>query len=114
MVNYPAPTFPAGTMLTVKRLGARDIHGDRAPGTPHQVGPCDLKWMSSEENHVEGEQIRISANVTAPIGSDVVPTDQIILPDGRECFIDGEVIPLAPNPFTGWATGVRFTITHVR
>lgn len=114
MVNYPAPTFPAGTVLTVVRQGVADIHGDRLPGAMHTIGPCDLKWFGNREDNSQGEQVAISAQVTAPVGSDVKSTDIITHPDGRKFRIDGEVTTLAPNPFTGWATGVRFVITHAR
>ena len=114
MVNYPAPSFPNGTVLTVVRQGARDYRGDRSPSTTHTVGPCDLKWVGNREDNTDGEQVTISAQVTAPAGSDITPSDVILHPDGREFHLDGEVTPLAPNPFTGWATGVRFLITHAR
>lgn len=114
MVNYPAPSFPGGIVFTVKRLGERNRHGTRGPGTSHTIGPCDVKWLSSTESNVEGEQISVSAQITAPVGSDVLPADEIEHPDGRVFRIDGEVTAKAPNPFTGWATGVRFVITHER
>lgn len=114
MVNYPARTYPNGTMLTVVRRGAEDIHGDRTVASTHPIGPCDIKWLSSTEDNTEGEQIRVSAQVTAPAGSDVTSVDAIMHSDGRKFRIDGEVTALAPNPFTGWATGVRFIITHER
>lgn len=113
MVNYPAPSFPGGTVLTVKRLGERKRHGTRAPGTEHRIGPCDVKWLSSTESNVEGEQISVSAQITAPVGSDVLPSDEIAHPDGRIFRIDGD-IDAPVNPFTGWGTGVRFVITHER
>lgn len=113
MVNYPAPSFPGGMVLTVKREGARNRHGTRAPGTSHTIGPCDVKWLGNTEFNTEGEQISVSAQITAPVGSDVVATDTIAHPDGRVFRIDGD-IETPTNPFTGWATGVRFTITHER
>lgn len=114
MVNYPARTYPNGTVLTVVRRGEADIHGDRTTDSTHTIGPCDIKWLNTSEDNSEGEQIQITGQVTAPAGSDVLSTDAITHPDGRKFRIDGEVTSLAPNPFTGWATGVRFVITHAR
>lgn len=113
MVNYPSPTFPGGIVFTVKRLGERKRHGVRDPGTEHNIGPCDVKWSANTEFNTEGEQISVSAQITAPVGSDVLAPDEIVHPDGRVFRIDGE-IEKPVNPFTGWATGVRFTITHER
>ena len=61
MVNYPAPRYPGGTMLTVIRTGtanARDWQGDlvAAAETEHQIGPCDLKWLTDSEDNTSGEQ----------------------------------------------------------
>ncbi|WP_157224906.1 hypothetical protein [Nocardia thailandica] len=114
MVNYPAPRYPGGTMLTVIRTGtanARDWQGDlvAAAETEHQIGPCDLKWLTDSEDNTSGEQLTLTARVTAPVGSDVLDGDRIRLPDGRVFVIDGQV-RLAPNGFTGWVAGVRFVI----
>lgn len=114
MVNYAQPpTYPHGTILTVVRLGTantRDWQGDQN-GTPatHQIGPCDLKWLTDTEDNATGELITLLAQVTAPHGSDVRASDRIRLPDGREFVIDGQVRE-TPNSFTGWTAGVRFQI----
>ena len=113
MVNYPAPSFPGGTVLTVKRLGERKRHGVRDTGSQHTIGPCDVKWLANTEYNTEGEQISVTAQITAPVGSNVKATDSILFPDDREFRIDGD-IETPTNPFTGWATGVRFTATHER
>ena len=113
MVNYPAPSFPGGIVLTVKRSGERKRHGVRDTGSQHTIGPCDVKWLANTEYNTEGEQISVSAQITAPVGSDVLPSDEIEHPDGRIFRIDGD-IETPTNPFTGWATGVRFTATHER
>ncbi len=99
-------------MLTVLRDSPdRDWQGDPvgAGGAPHQIGPCDLKWGTDTEDNERGELLVLTARVTAPHGSDVVSSDRIQLPDGRIFVIDGQVRE-TPNPFTGWSTGVRFTI----
>ncbi|BAD58769.1 hypothetical protein [Nocardia farcinica] len=111
MVNYRHPAYPGGTILTVLRGAAHNWEGD--PASPavdeHQIGPCDLKWSTDSEDNSKGEQLMLSARVTAPHGADVLASDRIRLPDGREFVIDGQVRE-TPNPFTGWSTGVRFTI----
>lgn len=112
MVTYAHPSYPGGTMLTVLRgSGERDWQGDPVAGaeTSHDIGPCDLKWGTDTEDNSRGELLVLSARVTAPHGSDVLSSDRIRLPDGRVFVIDGQVRE-TPNPFTGWSTGVRFTI----
>ncbi|MBF6358198.1 hypothetical protein IU449_27250 [Nocardia higoensis] len=110
MVTYQHPTFPGGTMLTVIRDPETDWQGDPMAGASpeHQIGPCDLKWRTDSEDNSKGEVLMLSAQVTAPHGSDVQQGDRIRL-DGRVFVIDGQVRE-TPNPFTGWSTGVRFTI----
>jgi hypothetical protein len=115
MVNYAPPVYAAGVMLTVVRRGtanAKDWQGDFATPTPatHQIGPCDLKWLTDTEDTSKGEVLMRSAQVTAPAGSDVLDSDTIQIPgvDG-EFVIDGAV-RISPNGFTGWATGKRFKI----
>lgn len=111
MVKYATPKYPGGTMLTVLRGAARNWEGDPVNDgeSSHQVGPCDIKWHTDTEDNTSGELLTLSARVTAPYGSDVRASDRVRLPDGREFAIDGQV-RVSPNPFTGWSTGVRFTI----
>lgn len=115
MVNYRPPTYPHGVMLTVVRRGntnARNWEGDytNPAEATHQIGPCDLKWLSDTEDNTTGERLMRVAQVTAPAGDDVLDSDGIRVPgvDG-EFVIDGAV-RVAPNGFTGWATGKRFKI----
>lgn len=112
MVTYAHPVYPGGTMLTVlRRASGEDWQGDPTDteDTPHQIGPCDLKWGTDTEDNSRGELLVLTARVTAPHGSDVQAGDRIRLPDGRVFVIDGQVRE-TPNPFTGWSTGVRFVI----
>jgi len=109
-MNYPHPTFPGGIVVTVLRGSDRNWEGDPSESeTTHRVGPCDVKWGTDTEDNTDGEQLVLSARVTAPHGSDVQSGDRIRFPDGRVFVIDGQVRE-TPNPFTGWSTGVRFTI----
>ncbi|WP_306365309.1 hypothetical protein [Nocardia sp. CC227C] len=113
MVNYQPPSYPQGTMLTVVRRGAanaKDWQGDPiGPEATHQIGPCDLKWVTDSEDNTSGELLVLVAQVTAPAGSDVIASDRIRLPNGNEFVIDGQVRD-TPNSFTGWSSGVRFRI----
>jgi hypothetical protein len=115
MVNYAAPVYAHGLMLTVVRRGtanARDWQGDHETSTEstHQIGPVDLKWLSDTEDNTKGELLQRLAQVTTPTSDDVLDSDGILVPgvDG-EFVIDGAV-RVAPNGFTGWATGKRFKI----
>lgn len=115
MVNYAELRFPGGVMLTVVRHGTaneRDWRGDYAtiPETTHPVGPVDLKWLSDSEDNTKGEVLTRTAQITAPLASDVLAGDTIRVPgvDG-DFAIDGAV-RVAPNGFTGWAAGKRFKI----
>jgi hypothetical protein len=114
MVNYAPRSFPAGIMLTVVRRGtanARDWQGDLVDPTEatHQIGPCDLKWILDRDDASEGNILELLGQITAPVGSDVLDSDLIRFPDGREFVVDGFVHSI-PNPFTGWLPGVRFRI----
>ncbi|MFD6400819.1 hypothetical protein [Nocardia sp. NPDC060249] len=111
MVNYAHPTYPGGTMLTVIRGADRNWEGDpnTSATTEHQIGPCDIKWNTDTEDSSKGEFVTVTARVTAPHGDDVLEGDRIRHPDGRVFVIDGQVRE-APNGFTGWSTGPRFTI----
>ncbi|MFE7745382.1 hypothetical protein [Nocardia sp. NPDC057455] len=115
MVNYAEPQYAHGVMLTVVRRGpanARDWQGDYVASSesPHQIGPCDVKWLTDTEDNTSGELLQRLAQVTAPLGSDVLATDRIRVPGIDADFnIDGAV-RVTPNSFTGWATGVRFRI----
>ncbi|MGY1946573.1 hypothetical protein [Nocardia asiatica] len=115
MVNYAAPKYTHGVMLTVVRRGAanaRDWQGDFvAPSeSTHQIGPCDLKWLTDTEDNTSGELLQRLAQITAPLGSDVLASDRIRVPGiAAEFSIDGAV-RVTPNSFTGWSTGVRFKI----
>lgn len=111
MVNYKHPVYAGGTMLTVIRGADRNWEGDpnTTGTTEHQIGPCDIKWHTDTEDSSKGESVTVTARVTAPHGSDVLETDRIRGPGGREFVIDGQVRE-TPNGFTGWTTGVRFSI----
>jgi hypothetical protein len=111
VVNYPAPKYPHGDMLTVIRhTGTRNWEGDYTSGTTeHQIGPCNLQWDLNHDDASEGLLLELRGQVTAPLGSDVLVSDNIRLSDGRVYVIDGDV-KTSPNSFTGWATGVRFRI----
>ncbi|WP_280412541.1 hypothetical protein [Nocardia asiatica] len=114
MVNYATPKYPRGTMLTVVRRGAAnatDWQGDPIGSeNTHQIGPCDLKWLTDTEDNTSGELLQRLAQITAPLGSDVLASDRIRVPGiAAEFSIDGAV-RVTPNSFTGWSTGVRFKI----
>ncbi|MET8430159.1 hypothetical protein [Nocardia sp. NPDC004860] len=115
MVNYAPARYPHGTMLTVVRRGtanARDWQGDHvtATATTHQIGPVDLKWLTDSTDASTGDLLQRLAQITAPLGSDVLASDGIRVPGvAHEFVIDGEV-RVAQNGYTGWAPGVRFKI----
>ncbi|MFE5290337.1 hypothetical protein ACFRAQ_35755 [Nocardia sp. NPDC056611] len=115
MVNYAPARYPHGTMLTVVRRGpanARDWQGDHVTQveTTHPIGPVDLKWLTDTTDTETGGLVQRLAQITAPVGSDVLSTDSIRVPGiAYEFAIDGEV-RVAPNGFTGWVPGVRFKI----
>ncbi|MEV6321377.1 hypothetical protein AB0M45_09295 [Nocardia sp. NPDC051787] len=113
------PDYLHGVMLEVYREGEPDAYGDlrdehghlldRYAHPSHTIGPCAISWTSSEE-YIDGETITIAAQVTAPVDSDVVPTDRVNVA-GQPFRIVGAI--LTPrNPFTGWSPGVRFRIAR--
>ncbi|WP_157119803.1 hypothetical protein [Nocardia xishanensis] len=102
-------------MLTVVRRGTandRNWEGDYETPTEstHQIGPCDMKWLTDTEDNSTGELLQRLAQITAPLGSDVLATDGIRVPGITEDFVIDGAVRMTPNPFTGWATGVRFRI----
>ena len=115
MVNYAKPTYPHGVMLTVVRRGtanARNWEGDHIDTavTRHQIGPCDLKWLTNTEDNGSGEIRTMLGQVTALASDDVLATDGIEVPGfTAEFVIDGSVT-VSPNGFTGWLSGKRFRI----
>lgn len=115
MVNYAQPKYPHGVMLTVVRRGtanARNWEGDYTDQavTRHQIGPCDLKWLTNTEDNESGETRSLLGQITAPVNDDVLTTDGIEIPGyAHEFTIDGTVT-VVPNGFTGWVSGKRFRI----
>lgn len=112
MVNYAQPSYPEGVMLDVVRhAAARNWEGDRPGGTTeHQIGPCDVKWLTDTEDTSKGEVLTLKAQITAPGGSDVLAKDEIRYPGIDGLFaIDGQVRDV-PEAFTGWSAGTRFRI----
>jgi hypothetical protein len=117
MVNYAAPKYTHGVMLTVVRHGsanARDWQGDHvtSAATTHQIGPVDLKWLTDTEDNSTGELLQRLAQVTTPASDDVLDSDGILVPGIDDEFVIDGAVRVAPNGFTGWATGKRFRIAR--
>ncbi|MBF6333327.1 hypothetical protein [Nocardia transvalensis] len=114
-----SPAYPHGVMLEIYREGTPDAYGDlrdadgrlldRYARPSHSIGPCAISWITTEI-YVDGEIIEITAQVTAPAGSDVRFADRVKV-NGRPFRIVGDIL-IPRNSFTGWSPGVRFRIAH--
>lgn len=74
--------FAAGFVLTVRRYGPPDRFGHRPPPSTFTIAGCAAAPAGSIER--TGDQVlTIDADtVYAPFDADVVPTDELVIPDG--------------------------------
>ncbi|WP_109523566.1 MULTISPECIES: hypothetical protein [Nocardia] len=113
------PQYPFGVMVEVYREGEADAYGDlrdadgqlldRYAHPSHTIGPCPISWTTGEE-YVDGEMITVAAQLTAPLGSDILATDRVKV-DGQPFRIVGAILT-PTNPLTGWSPGHRFRIAR--
>lgn len=108
-------SFPAGSMLTVERVGAvaYDNMGDRLDtSTSHNIGPCSVVGSSGRVDWEQDGSARWvgTVDVQAPPEADVMVTDRVHLPNGEYGVI--VTPPQRPrNPFTGWTPFIQFTMS---
>lgn len=95
-------TFPYGQMLPVlRRTTARDRYGDGGYFEEHhQIGPCGVSYGNAGEFTDNREATSTDAQVIAPLGSDVLASDQVELPDGPYRVV-GRPEPYGRHPMTG-------------
>lgn len=102
--------FPASWRCTVvvSRTG-RNSDGDPVPPSKHDVPDCLVARRSTSDPIDRSELTDTSAVLYAPIGADVISTDQITVPAGHPMAgtyaVDGD-----PG---GWALGVEVPIRKV-
>ncbi|PRX95574.1 hypothetical protein [Allonocardiopsis opalescens] len=99
--------------VTVRRPGARDRYGDPLPGTEHTVEGCAVYPRTSTETAVTGTTVITGRTLLAPIGADIAPDDQVVLPDGSLWSVVGDTGPWS-SPLTGWAPGLEAALERVQ
>ncbi|MGW2666222.1 hypothetical protein ACWCW7_35165 [Nocardia tengchongensis] len=98
--------FAGGETVTVIRPAAKDAMGDPVGGpTEHDVDGCGFSWQSSTEVTDRRDTVVSTAEMYCPTGADILATDKVRLPDGREFMVDGSPASWR-NPFTGWDAGM--------
>ncbi|MDT0302903.1 hypothetical protein [Streptomonospora wellingtoniae] len=106
--------FTHPVAVTVKRSGGKDRYGDPLPGPPpHTVEGCAVYPRTSTETATGGTTVITGRTLLAPIGADILPEDQITLPDGTVWSVEGDVGPWS-SPFTGWSPGLEVNLERVK
>lgn len=76
-------TLPGDLTVTVTRAAAKDAFGDPtgAPGVvPHTVDGCLLAPGGSAETQNRADTVATDWDLYAPVGADIVATDQVEVP----------------------------------
>jgi hypothetical protein len=108
--------LPNGFTLTVNRYGTPDKYGNRPPPSTHTVAGCAAAPAGSVER--TGDQVLTLEQDTiyAPFDADVVPTDELVVPDGQPIDsgtyqVDGKAQRWS-SPFTGEKFGAVIRLTR--
>lgn len=105
-------TVPHGETVTVTRPGAETRYGDPTPGTMHTVHGCVFAPRESAELHEQRNTVIVGVTMSAPAGSDIRATDEIVRAGGTRYQVEGEPGG-GMSPFTGRAARVRVALRRV-
>lgn len=76
---------PAGTTtITVRRSLGSDAHGDSLGATQHDIPNCAFGPTRSDERDDMRETVIGEGTLYAPYDADLLPTDQVLMPDYPE------------------------------
>lgn len=105
-------TAPAGTVTVTVNHRSQNAYGDRTTtGTTTLVG-CAFAPGASAENLQSRDEVSEVGILYAPAGAAILPTDQVVLPDGTTWEVNGTASTWV-NPFTAWAPGVVIPLQRV-
>lgn len=102
-----------GDTITILRSGGRNKFGDTSYEESHQIHNVGIHWSdgrrvksNDDESQVDNrDTFATDITLFCPIGSDIVVTDKVELPDGSMCRVARKPFP-QKSPFTGWSPGV--------
>ncbi len=112
---FASMQFPGGFMLTIKRPGAFDAHGDATYTDLAPQGPCFIprkpRARVGMSSGLDG-RVQERIHVRAPVGMDVRREDRVTMPNGLTLKVLSDP-ELARNPFTSWEAYLTFQLTEV-
>lgn len=94
----------------------RDEQGNDVPGYGADVvvHGCSVAPASSTEPTEPGRSVVVTGwSISGPYDMPVTARDEITLPNGVRCTVQGEVARWGPNPFNGRAPGCQLTVQRV-
>lgn len=89
-----------GQNITVSRPGGVDRYGDPLPATEHVIAGCVLAPVGSDEELAGADRVVTRMTVYAPIDSDVMAIDRVVLQDGTRWQVVGQPAQYR-TPFAG-------------
>ncbi|QNJ57064.1 head-to-tail stopper [Gordonia phage Rabbitrun] len=99
--------------ITVLRRGMRDEFGDPIGdefSDSHTIRNVLIDYETTTSDRDRREEYTVRGTLRMPIGSDVLPTDRVELPDGERVVVEGK-------PFIarlGFASGMAVRFKGVR
>lgn len=105
--------------VTVRRGGGRDSWGTDQPSETHDIDGCTRWPTNSSESTDRSDVVLTGWTLSVPPGSDIVATDEVLMPDDEGWWqVEGDPMSaMHPyrSPFDGqWDPGVPVTLTRVR
>lgn len=102
-----------GDTITILRAASRTKFGDTSYTESHQIHNVGIHYSdgrrvktNDDESEVENRETFITdITLFCPIGSDILVTDKVELPDGSLCRVAKKPFP-NKSPFTGWSPGM--------
>ncbi|AYR03167.1 head-to-tail stopper [Gordonia phage Octobien14] len=100
--------------ITVLRKGVRDWTGDPVSGDDfdesHKISGVLVDYQTTNSNKWLTDDYTVRGVLHMPMGSDVLPTDQVELADGTRVVVDGKPFKSA----LGFARGVSVRFRGVK
>lgn len=109
--------FPNGDTVTILRSGGRDKYGDTSYVESHEIHNVGIHYSdgrkvksNDDESEVDNRDTFITEiTLYCPIGSDILVTDKVELPDGSLCRVARKPLPFK-SPLTGWSPGISVNV----
>lgn len=105
--------FANGDTITILRSGGRDKYGDTSYEESHEIDNVGIHYSDGRRVKSNDDESEIETRATfvtdivlyCPIGSDILVTDKVELPDGSLCRVTRKPF-LMKSPITGWSPGI--------